>query len=429
MSQPSKLEIQGTVAAQLLAEKASLSERFAEFVRAKLSLDMTRGKPSPEQLDLALGMLSVVGERDYRSADGTDCRNYGGLDGLPESKTLLAPLLEVAEDELIVGGNSSLTLMHDSVARGLSHGVPGGRAPWSEQGPVKFLCPAPGYDRHFAILEHFGIEMISVPMLSDGPDMDEVEKHTRDPQVKGLWLVPRYGNPSGITVSAEVVERLARMQAAPDFRLFWDNAYSVHHLVDDPEPLANILEACKAAGVPDRPFLFASTSKISFAGSGLALMGGSRANLDWMRRHLSKLTIGPDKLNQLRHVRFFGNFAGIEAHMKRHAALLRPKFECVDRVLSEALPTGLARFSKPRGGYFVSFDTLPGCARRVVELAGEAGVKLTAAGATFPYSRDPNDQNIRIAPTLPSLAEIEQAMQVFCVCVRLATLERLDQNR
>jgi DNA-binding transcriptional MocR family regulator len=315
--------------------------------------------------------------------------------------------------------------MHDTVARAMSHGVPGGK-PWGAS--AKFLCPSPGYDRHFSVCEHFGIEMIPVSLDEHGPDMDAVEGLVaKDESIKGIWLVPRFNNPTGHTLADAVVERLAKMKtAAADFRIFWDNAYSVHTLVDDAPNVQNILDACKAAGNPDRPFLFGSTSKISFAGAGIAVMVGSEANMSWMRLHLSMSTIGPDKLNQLRHVRFFKDSAGIFAHMKRHADIIKPKFDAVERILSERLSSlGIATWTKPTGGYFVSFDTPKGCAKRVVELAKDAGVKLTSAGATFPYGKDPNDQNIRIAPTLPSLSEIETAMEVFAVCVKLAALEKL----
>lgn len=406
----------------LRAEQASLKARYAEFEKQSRSLDMTRGKPCAEQLDLSLGLMTALGPEDYKSRAGEDCRNYGGLDGLAECKELLRPLLGVSASELIVGGNSSLTLMHDTVARAVSHGLPGG-APWGKG--TKFLCPVPGYDRHFAICAHFGIEMLHVNTNEAGPDMDEVERLVADPQVKGMWIVPRFGNPTGHSLSDAVVERLAKMTvAAPDFRIFWDNAYAVHTLVDGAPDVKNILDACKAAGTADRPLLYGSTSKISFAGAGIAVMGGSEANMAWMRGHLGVSTIGPDKLNQLRHVRFFKNFDGLLAHMRRHAEIIKPKFDAVERVLSRELGLlGIASWTRPQGGYFVSFDTPDGCAKRVVQLAQGAGVKLTSAGATFPHGKDPRDRNIRIAPTLPSLGEIETAMEVFAVCVKLAALE------
>jgi DNA-binding transcriptional MocR family regulator len=412
----------------LLAEQSELKARYAELEKQSRSLDMTRGKPCAEQLDLSLGLMTVLSAEDYKSRAGEDCRNYGGLDGLAECKELLRPLLGVSSaSEIIVGGNSSLTLMHDTIARAVSHGLPGG-TPWAKG--TKFLCPVPGYDRHFAICAHFGIEMVNVATDEAGPDMDAVERLVaKDSSIKGMWIVPRFGNPTGYSLSDAVVERLAKMQvASPDFRIFWDNAYAIHTLVDGVPDVKNILDACKAAGNPDRPLLFGSTSKISFAGAGIAVMGGSEANMSWMRAHLGMSTIGPDKLNQLRHVRFYKDFGGLVTHMKRHAAIIKPKFDAVERVLSRELgPLGIASWTKPEGGYFISFDTKEGCAKRVVQLAQGAGVKLTSAGATFPYGKDPRDSNIRIAPTLPSLAEIETAMEVFAVCVKLATLESLPK--
>ncbi len=404
---------------------AALRARYVAFKERGLALDMTRGKPCAEQLDLALGMLDCLG-RDYRAADGTDCRNYGVLEGLPEARRLFAELLEVEPAEVIVGGNSSLALMHDAVVLGLLKGMPDSQ-PWRGRHPVKFLCPTPGYDRHFAICERFDIEMIPVPMLADGPDMDWVERLTHaDPLVKGIWIVPRYSNPGGVVCSPQVVERLARMQtAAPDFRIFWDNAYAVHHLVDTPPALTNVLTACKAAGHADRPLLFTSTSKISFAGAGVGVVAASPTNIRHLLGGLGIQTIGHDKLNQLRHVRFFKDAAGVAAHMRRHAAILRPKFDAVQSVLERELGGGgSTTWSRPLGGYFVSLDAPDGCAARVVQLADAAGTKLTKAGATFPSGRDPRDRNIRIAPSLPGLDEITQAMELVAICVQIAALER-----
>ncbi|MEN9580430.1 MAG: hypothetical protein RJA70_3439 [Pseudomonadota bacterium] len=416
--------------AALRAEEPSLKSRYAAFQAAGLALDMTRGKPCAQQLDLSLDMLTVLTRDDYKAADGTDCRNYGGLDGLPEAKALFAEFLGVQKDEVIIGGNSSLALMHDTLARAMSHGVPGGAASWTSQaaaqgGKVKFICPAPGYDRHFALCEHFGIEMITVDLGESGLDIDAVERLVAsDELIKGLWLVPKYGNPSGLIVSNEVIARLARMKcAAPDFRVYWDDAYTVHHLTDARPDQLNLQSACKAAGTDDRVLLFGSTSKISFSGSGIAVVGGSAANMAWYRGHLGFQTIGPDKLNQLRHLRFFKDMAGIEAHMKKHAAVIKPKFDAVASALKSQLE-GVASWTTPTGGYFVSVDTPDGCAKRTVQLAKAAGVSLTGAGATFPYGKDPRDRNIRVAPTLPSLADIEKAMDVFCVCVKLAALEK-----
>jgi aspartate/methionine/tyrosine aminotransferase len=411
----------------LRASAAELDRRFAGFKERKLALDMTRGKPSAEQLDLSNELITILQPGDYFALDGTDCRNYGGLDGLPEAKRLFADFMGVAPTEILIGDNSSLALMHDAIARALSHGVPGGDGPWA-RGPVKFLCPVPGYDRHFAICQHFGIEMINVAMTDEGPDMDEVEALVAaDPAVKGIWIVPRYSNPTGVTCSARVIERLARMKtAAPDFRIFWDNAYAHHHLTDAPPPLEDLLAACKAAGSAERVLLFGSTSKVSFAGCGLSFLAGSEKNMAWVRAHRSRATIGADKLNQLRHVRFFRDMAGVVAHMKKHAAILAPKFEAVDRIFAHELGgTQLARWTRPLGGYFVSLDVVDGTARAVVDMAGEAGVKLTEAGATYPYGRDPRDRNLRIAPSLPRLAEIETAMEVVAVCVQRAALAKL----
>jgi DNA-binding transcriptional MocR family regulator len=406
---------------------SDLDRRYQAFKSQKLALDMTRGKPCSEQLDLANELLTNLGPGDFRAEDGTDCRNYGGLDGLPEAKKLFAEFMEVSPTELLVGDNSSLALMHDSIARAMSHGVPGGDGPWG-RAQAKFLCPVPGYDRHFAICEHFGIEMLNVGMKDDGPDMDRVEElASRDASVKGIWIVPKYANPTGSVCSPKVVERFARMKtAAKDFRIFWDNAYAHHHLTDSPPVLANLLEACKAAGTADRMLSFGSTSKVSFAGAGIAMMGASEKNVAWLRAHRSKSTIGPDKLTQLRHVRFFKDMAGVREHMKKHAAILKPKFDAVHRVFENELAgKGVASWTRPLGGYFVSVDTLPGLARAVVKMAGDVGVKLTEAGATYPYGKDPEDRNIRIAPSLPKLAEIETAMEVVSVCVLRAALQKL----
>jgi DNA-binding transcriptional MocR family regulator len=403
-----------------------LEARYDELQARGLSLDMTRGKPSSEQLDLANGLLDV---KDVSTArDGTDARNYGGLDGLPEMKALLSPLFEAPAAQIIVGGNSSLQMMHDTVVRALTHGVPGGAGPWGRAASVKFLCPSPGYDRHFAICQHFGIEMLPVELGADGPDMDQVEELVRsDPSIVGMWCVPKYSNPTGVTYGNAVVERLARMKtAAPDFRLFWDNAYAVHDLYPETEPLLDILAASREAGHADRPLVFASTSKISFAGAGVSAMAASPANIADAKRHLSVQTIGPDKVNQLRHVAFYKDFAGLRAHMARHAELLRPKFEAVGQIFERELGSSVASWTKPRGGYFISLDTLDGCASRVVSLANGVGVKLTAAGATFPYGRDPRDRNIRIAPSLPPLDQIRVAMEVVSVCVALASVQKLS---
>jgi DNA-binding transcriptional MocR family regulator len=411
---------------QLSRRKMELLDRYRVFQSRKINLDMTRGKPCPEQLDLAVGLLDCLGRKDFKAADGTDCRNYGGLDGIPEAKRLFAEYLGVSPEELIIGGNSSLSLMHDVATWAWVFGAAKGSAPWSRQAPVKFLCPSPGYDRHFFICEHLGIEMIPVALRGDGPDMDTVEKLAgSDAGIKGMWCVPKYSNPTGEVYSDEVVERLARMPTrAADFRIFWDNAYAVHHLSAGPARLADILAACRKAGNPDRVYLFGSTSKISFAGSGLAFMAGSKANMEWARGHLGFQTIGPDKLNQMRHVAFFKTMAGIERHMQRHAAILKPKFDAVQEVLGRELGgRGLAEWTRPTGGYFISVNTADGCARRVVQMAAEAGVKLTPAGSTYPGQQDPRDRNIRIAPSFPPAADIRSATEVLAVCVELASLE------
>lgn len=409
-------------------QATELALRYSSLQKRGLALDMTRGKPCPEQLDLSLPLLDCLGSHDYRAADGTDCRNYGGPDGLPEARQLFAELLDVSPAEVIVGGNSSLALMYDVVAGALRSGLPDGDGPWRVQPTVKFLCPCPGYDRHFAICEHLGIEMIPVAMDAGGPNMDRVEELVEaDAQIKAIWCVPKYSNPTGVTFSDDVVRRLARMKtAAPDFRVMWDNAYAVHDLTDTSDRLMDLFAACTAAGHANRVFLFGSTSKISFAGAGVAAVAGSTQNLDAVRRDRSIRTIGADKLNQLRHVRFFRDRDGIAVHMKLHAAILRPKFECVQNILESQLGgTNMARWSRPLGGYFVSLDTMDGTAAAVVSRAAEAGVKLTRAGATFPYGRDPRDRNLRLAPTLPSLEEIRSAMEIVTVSVQLVSIERL----
>jgi DNA-binding transcriptional MocR family regulator len=409
--------------AGLREREQALRARYDAIAARHLALDMTRGKPCPAQLDLSLGMLEV---RDYRAADGADCRNYGVLEGLPEARRWFAELLDVEPAEVIVGGNSSLALMHDAIVQALLVGPPDA-PPWQRQAPIAFLCPSPGYDRHFAICERFGIRMIPIAMGPEGPDMDEVERQVADASVKGIWCVPRYSNPTGVTYADAVVQRLARMETgARDFRIFWDNAYAVHHLVPRPKPLKNILAACREAGHPDRPLIFTSTSKISFAGGGLAALAASPTNVRHIVAGLSIQTIGHDKLNQLRHVRFFRDAAGVAAHMQKHAAILKPKFDAVLEVLDRELVGAGAAWSRPEGGYFISLDTPPGCARRVVAMANAAGVKLTAAGATFPYGEDPRDANLRLAPSLPGLDEIRQAMELVAVCVQLAAIERLS---
>lgn len=411
-----------------MAEVATLQGLYEEAKAKNLALDMTRGKPGSEQLDLTLPMLDLVTSSDYKTVGGADSRNYGGLDGIPEAKQLFKEFLEVdSTDEVVVGGNSSLTLMHDTVARCISHGNSSSSKPWGKLDKVKFLCPSPGYDRHFSICEHFGIEMITVENKNNDLDISKIEELVaNDESIKGIWVVPKYGNPTGTSVADEVVERLAKMEtAANDFRIFWDNAYTVHHLSDNVDVIKNIFSECKAAGNEDRVFILGSTSKITFAGAGIAAIGGSVANMNWIRKQLAISTIGPDKINQVRHTRFFGDFSGLKEHMKKHGALIKPKFEVVTSILQEKLGgRGLATWTNPKGGYFISLDTNEGCAKKVVSLAAEAGVKLTAAGATFPYKNDPKDTNIRLAPTLPSIEEIKQAMEIVCLCVELADAEK-----
>ena len=408
----------------------SLKDRYESFMSNKQKLDMSRGRPCREQLDLSLDMLKFEPEKEYYfTENGIDCRNYGVVDGIPEIKQLFSELLGVGEKELIASGNSSLNLMHDTISRALLHGVYGGKKPWSSYNKVKFLCPSPGYDRHFAICELFGIEMIPVEMNPGGPDMDLVQKLAADDgTIRGIWCVPQYSNPDGITYSDETVELLANMKTkADDFRIFWDNSYFVHDLYDDKrERVMNILDACKKAGNPDRPFIFAATSKITFPGSGVAVLAASEGNINLIRKQINIQTIGPDKLNQLRHARFLKNPEFIEAHMKKHAEIIRPKFAAIDAILEDELEgKGIATWTKPVGGYFISFYTMDGCAKRVEKLANEAGLILTPVGATYPYGRDPHDSNIRISPTIPSVEELQVSMRLFSVCVQIASVEKL----
>jgi aspartate/methionine/tyrosine aminotransferase len=415
---------------ELKRELENANKQYEGFLNKILKLNMARGNPCQEQLDLSMDMFRYNDASDlFAASDGTDCRNYGIVDGIPEAKELFSQLLDVDTTEIIIGNNSSLNLMHDSIARALLLGVYGGKKPWNASEKVRFICPSPGYDRHFNICRLYNIEMITVGMKSDGPDMDAVEKLARNDEcIKGIWCVPQYSNPEGITYSDEVVERLASMEVkADDFRIFWDNAYCVHDLYDDrKERVANILKACRKAGNPHRVYIFASTSKITFAGAGIGLMAASKENIDFIREQVKLQTIGPDKMNQLRHVRFLKSVKGIEDLMKKHAAIIRPKFELVQEILGQELgDKGIARWSKPNGGYFISFYTLPGCAKRVEALAKKAGLTLTPAGATYPYGIDPDDSNIRIAPTFPSLDELRDAMKLFSLCVSIASIEKL----
>jgi DNA-binding transcriptional MocR family regulator len=419
--------------AELTSLQAELQAAYDAFVAKGLSLNMARGKPSPAQLELARPMLDVLDSTtDISAYTDADVFNYGVIDGIPEARALMASLMEVPTDDVIVMGNSSLNIMYDTVARAMTHGVLGS-APWSELDTVRFLCPVPGYDRHFGICEHFGIEMIDIPMGENGPDMDLVESLvSADDSIKGIWCVPKYANPTGICYADEVVDRLGALcPAAADFRIFWDNAYAVHHL-DPAAPVAvkNIKDACAQAGHPDLWYMFASTSKISFAGAGIAAFAASPANIAAIKKDLFFQTIGHDKTNQLRHVMFFKDRAGIDAHMARHAAILAPKFACVLETFERELtPAGIGAWTTPKGGYFISFDGLPDTAQRTVALAKAAGVTLTGAGATYPYRNDPSDSNIRIAPSYPSLEELAQACELFTLCVKLASIEKILAER
>ena len=414
---------------ELLQEKKSLEAAYKKYASGALKLDMSRGKPSAEQLDLSMGMMDVLGsESDLNCEDGTDCRNYGVLDGIQEAKVLLGDMIECHPDNIIIYGNSSLNIMFDTVSRSMTHGVMG-NTPWCKLDKVKFLCPVPGYDRHFAITEYFGIEMINVPMLPTGPDMDMVEELvSQDEAIKAIWCVPKYSNPQGITYSDETVRRFARLKpAAKDFRIYWDNAYGVHHLYDiDQDNLVEIMAECKRAGNPDMVYKFCSTSKISFPGSGVAAIAASANNLVEIREQMRIATIGHDKVNQLRHVRFFKDIYGMTEHMRKHAEILRPKFEMiVDTFERELGGRGAGSWISPKGGYFIAFEALEGCAKAIVAKAKAAGVTMTPAGAPFPYGKDPKDSIIRIAPTYPSLENLKIATDIFVICVKLATIEKM----
>lgn len=413
--------------AELETLKAELELQYQQQCALGLNLDMSRGKPGADQLDLCEGLLTAVSTSEEAVLNGTDLRNYGGLDGIAPMKALFAELLGVSASEVLVGGNSSLNMMFDTIARAMQFGILG-ETPWSKQGEIKFLCPSPGYDRHFAVCEVFGIKMLPVEMKNDGPDMDTVEKLvSEDASIKGIWCVPKYSNPQGITYSDEVVTRFANLKpAAKDFRIFWDNAYCVHDLTDTPDQLKEILSACKEAGNPNLVFEFASTSKISFPGGGVAVMVASEENLDAVKKIITFQTIGPDKINQYRHVKYFKDADGVHAHMKKQAALLKPKFDIVcDTLEKELSGLGIASWVRPNGGYFVSLDVLPGCAKKVHALLKNANVVMTKAGATYPYGVDPKDSNLRIAPTLPTVEELAAAMKMLCLCVRLAAVDQL----
>ena len=415
---------------KLGVERDQLLRRYNEYKKMSLQLDLSRGKPGQKQLDLLTGMLDCISDaKDCRSDTGYDYRNYGILDGIAECKELFAEIMEVDVKNVIVCGNSSLNIMFDFISQCMTHGA--GSTPWAKLDKIKFLCPVPGYDRHFTICEHFGIEMINVPMNSDGPDMDVIEELIKDETVKGMFCVPKYSNPQGITFSDEVVKRVAALKpAAKDFRIIWDNAYCVHDLNDTPDKLLNIFDECAKNGTEDMIIEVTSTSKISFPGAGVSAVAASDNNIKMIKNRMSKQTIGNDKINQLRHSLYFKNIDGVKAHMKRHAAIIAPKFEIVLEELAKSVePYNIATWEKPNGGYFISLDVMNGCAKRVVELCKEAGVVLTGAGATYPYGKDPDDKNIRIAPTFPSVDELKTATKILCVCVKLATVEKLLENK
>ena len=414
---------------ELLQEKAALEAEYCKIKSQGLALDMSRGKPSAEQLDLSMGLLDAVDSKTVAvSENGTDVRNYGVLDGIPEAKRLIAEMINVKPENVIVYGNSSLNIMYDQIARAELFGICG-NTPWSKLETVKFLCPVPRYDRHFAITEEFGIEMINIPMTEEGPDMDLVEQYVNsDPAVKGIWCVPKYSNPQGVVYSDETVRRFAALKpAAADFRIFWDNAYAVHHIYEsDQAEILNILDECEKAGNPDMVFEFCSTSKVSFPGAGIAAIASSGANISDIKKRLGMQTIGHDKINQLRHVAYFKNMDGIKAHMMKQAAVIRPKFEMLDEMLTaEIASRGIGNWMKPKGGYFISFEAMDGCAKAIVDKCKEAGVVLTGAGSPFPYKKDPKDSVLRIAPTYPSLEELTEAAKVFVTVVRLVSVEKL----
>lgn len=418
---------------QLLQEKTALEAEYAKIKEMGLSLDMSRGKPAAEQLDLSMGILDTVDAKSVvKSENGTDLRNYGVLDGIPEAKKLIGDMVGAKPENVIVYGNSSLNIMYDQIARAEIFGICG-NTPWSKLDKVKFLCPVPGYDRHFAITEEFGIEMINIPMTEDGPDMDMVEQYVNnDAAVKGIWCVPKYSNPQGVVYSDETVRRFANLKpAAADFRIFWDNAYVVHHLYEDNQAqILNILDECEKAGNPDIVFQFCSTSKVSFPGAGIAAISASAANIADIKKRLTIQTIGHDKINQLRHVKFFKDQKGVQEHMMKQAAIIRPKFEMVEEMLTEEIASrGIGTWMHPLGGYFISFEALEGCAKKIVEKCKEAGVVLTGAGSPYPYKKDPKDSVIRIAPTYPSMDELKEAAKVFTVVVRLVSVDKLLETK
>ncbi len=418
---------------ELLQLRTVLQKEYEDAKGKGLKLDMSRGKPSASQLNVEMDIMDVLNSTsDYKTEDGVDCRNYGIVDGIPEAKRMMAEMMDVADpDNIIVCGNASLTIMYDTISRAMIHGILG-NTPWCKLDKVKFLCPSPGYDRHFAVTEHFGIEMITIPLTPSGPDMDMVEELvSKDEAIKGIWCIPKYSNPQGYSYSNEVVKRFAALKpAAKDFRIYWDNAYVIHHLYEDAQDyILDILSECDKAGNPDMVYEFASTSKVSFPGAGISAIASSKANLDDMRKTMAIQTIGHDKINQLRHVRYFKNLDGLNAHMKKHADSMRPKFEAVLKGLDKELGgLGIAQWTNPKGGYFISFEAMDGCAKAIVSKCKEAGVVLTGAGATFPYGKDPKDSNIRLAPTFPEPEELSAATDLFVLCVKLISVEKLIAN-
>ncbi len=413
---------------ELLAFKNETEKQYLDFKSLGLKLDMSRGKPAPAQLELTMPMLDVLSAKDTLSTEkGLDCRNYGVLDGIPEAKKMFADVLGVQPENIIVYGNSSLAIMFDTITRAWTHGILGNK-PWSQYDEVKFLCPVPGYDRHFGICEYYGIKMINIPCNDEGPDMDMIEKLvSEDETVKGIWCVPQYSNPTGVSYSDAVVKRFAALKPkAADFRLFWDNAYCIHHLTDTPECILNIFDECKKNGTENMIYEFMSTSKVSFPGAGVAVLATSVENAEYIKKGLGVSTIGFDKINQLRHIRFFGDAEGLKNHMKLHKDIIAPKFDVViDQLEKNIAPLGIANWHKAEGGYFISFDAMSGCAKRIVALCKEAGVVLTGAGATYPYGMDPEDSNIRIAPSYPTVEELSKAMELFCICIKLASAEKM----
>ena len=412
---------------QLISIKNETEALYNGFKSQCLSLNMARGNPCKEQLELSVGMLDVFDDGEFLSENGVDVRNYGMLDGIPEAKDFFSEMIGVNNDEILIFGNSSLNAMYWTVQSAFNKGILG-NTPWSKLDKVKFLCPVPGYDRHFKVTEFFGVEMINIPMTASGPDMDLVEKLvSEDDSIKGIWCVPQYSNPDGICYSDETVRRFAALRPkAKDFRIFWDNAYCIHHLTDDPKPILNILEEAKKVGNENIVYIYGSTSKVTFPGAGVAVMGSSKENIDELRKYLGISIISYDKMNQLRHVKFFGTFANMKEHMKKHRDIIAPKFELVCSTLEkEIAPLGIGEWTEPKGGYFISFNAMNGCAKRIVQLCKEAGVTLTGAGATFPYGVDPDDKNIRIAPTYPSIEDLSKAMELFVISVKLASAEKL----